>query len=186
MKKWIYSEVLKMCSPKKERYWVVPLALLVVLTAIFIIPASADSSEASDSLIFSVPGKMNVVDPQTAAMRNADSAIDYGPLHIPEIVIASSDAMKASGTRSANTEIYDLVTFDSLIPVRSDTVTMPITLYGQTYTINLEKSNYDDLGDDGRDSYQGTISGMSDSVVLFTVTDQNLLYGTVGLEMRAS
>ncbi|MCZ0860998.1 hypothetical protein O0S10_07135 [Methanocorpusculum sp. MG] len=155
------------------------MTVILLLSVVFILPVSAESSGTSDSLIFSVSGKTNVVDPQTATMRNSGSVIDYGPLHIPKIVIASSDAMKASGTRAANTEIYDLVTFNSLIPVRSDTVTMPITLYGQTYTINLKKSNYDDLGADGRDSYQGTISGMSDSVVLFTVTDQNLLYGTV-------
>ncbi|MDV0444423.1 zinc-dependent metalloprotease family protein [Methanorbis rubei] len=150
------------------------LLVLLLLVAVIAVPVSA-----TDTPLFSIPGKTTVVFPNDGV--SMFRSVDYGPLDIPEGLLVSSMSDDISSQSSnADEASYTLVTFDDVIPVRSNSISIPITLYGIDYTIFLEKMNFDPLND-GIDSYQGSIPGIDNSVVIITVGDDNIFYGSIQL-----
>ncbi|MDE2444129.1 MAG: hypothetical protein O0X49_07100, partial [Methanocorpusculum sp.] len=141
---------------------------------VMVVPVSA-----TDTLLFSIPGKTTVVFPNDGI--STMSTTDYGPLNIPQGLLASSSSDKmVSLSDDASEPRYALVTFNDPIPIRSNVVTLPIILYETAYNVTLEKMNFD-VVDDGIDSYRGTISGLDDSTVIVTVGDGNSLHVSIKL-----
>ena len=148
--------------------------MLLLAALVMTVPVSA-----TDTPIFSIPGKTTVVFPSDGV--SALSTVDYGPLNIPQGLLVSSlsDKTGALSDGSSNTR-YTLVTFTDPITTRSEIVTLPIVLYNTTHTLILEKMNFDEI-DDGIDSYRGNISGINDSTVIVTVGDGNFLHVSIKL-----
>ncbi|MCZ0860627.1 hypothetical protein O0S10_05195 [Methanocorpusculum sp. MG] len=161
-----------MKNTHRNLWFVSALAVLLLLGAA-VIPVTADSPASAETL-FSIPGKTTLV----SLSDNADVAAysttpDYGPLNIPSALLPQTNVRSA-------TPAYQLASFDNVIPVRSNTVSLPITLYGQSYTIPLTRMTFESI-DDGIDTYQGTVPGIADSLVIVTVADDNLFYGSITL-----
>ena len=151
---------------------------ILLLTAVICIqPVSADSLENANVPIFTIPEKTIMYDGKACPEKVALSTYTQSSLNIPEFIIESSNAKKASNEIRHDEEIYSLVTFNNPIPIRSDTVEFDITLYGEEYTVNLERMP--ENIDDGIDSYLGTVEGIENSEVIFTVNDKNLLIGSI-------
>ncbi len=158
----------------KRNLWITAVLAVFLLTAFVISPAAADDVTSPGSL-FSIPGKTTIVSPTDSTKSSTLSLQDYGPLNIPSALLAPSSSLRAA---SLSSPAYQLATFDNVIPMRSNTITLPITLYGQTYTIPLTKATFETI-DDGIDSYQGTVPGIDGSVVLITVAPNNLIQGSI-------
>lgn len=146
------------------------LIVLLLAAALLIVPVTA-----TDTPLFSIPGKTTVVFPNDGI--STMSTVDYGPLNIPAPLLQPTAGLQ---TASVLQPAYQLVSFDNVIPVRSNTVTLPITLYGQSYSIPLTRMTFESI-DDGIDTYQGTIPGITDSLVIITVAGDNLFYGSITL-----
>ena len=156
--------------------WIVSALAVLLLVAVAVVPATADSP-ASAQTICSIPGKPTLVSlPDNADVAACSTTPDYGPLKIPSALLQQETMRTAAGTNPA----YQLASFDNVIPVRSNTVTLPITLYGQNYNIPLTRMTFESI-DDGIDTYQGTVPGIADSLVIVTVADDNLFYGSITL-----
>lgn len=159
-----------------KHVWIVSALAVLLLVACAVAPATADSP-ASAGTLFSIPGKTTFVSlPDTADVTTYSTTQDYGPLNIPSALLQQASVQ----TRSETNPPYQLASFDNVIPVRSNTVSLPITLYGQSYTIPLTRMTFESI-DDGIDTYQGTIPGIADSLVIVTVADDNLFYGSITL-----
>ncbi len=168
----VFQEGIIMKNTHRNLWFVSALAVLLLLGAA-VIPVTADSPASAETL-FSIPGKTTLV----SLSDNADVAAysttpDYGPLNIPSALLPQTNVRSA-------TPAYQLASFDNVIPVRSNTVSLPITLYGQSYTIPLTRMTFESI-DDGIDTYQGTVPGIADSLVIVTVADDNLFYGSITL-----
>lgn len=161
----------------KRRIEILSLLLLFIVAVMLIFPVSAETADSDNVPIFTIPGKTTIYDMKMITERS-ESSIDYDSLKIPESVIASSDAKKASGEIAKDSEIYDIVCFDNLIPNRSDNVEIPITLYGKEYIINLKRIDFGDM-DDGIDSYEGIIQDINDSHAVWTVDRNNIFCGFI-------
>lgn len=156
--------------------WIVSALAVLLLVAAAVAPVTADSPASAETL-FSIPGKTTLVSlPNTADVTTYSTTPDYGPLNIPSALLQQATVRAASGTNPP----YQLVSFDNVIPVRSNAVSLPITLYGQSYTIPLTRMTFESI-DDGIDTYQGTVPGIADSLVIVTVADDNLFYGSITL-----
>lgn len=140
-------------------------------------PISAESPERADAPIFTIPEKTIVYDGKADSGVTVLSTNTQSSLNIPEFIIESSNAKKASKEIGANEEIYSLLVFENPIPVRSEILEFAITLYGEEYTVNLKRMP--ENIDDGIDSYLGTINGIENSEVIITVNDKNLLIGSI-------
>lgn len=151
------------------------LVLLVLLLAVAVVAVPVS---ATDTPIFSIPGNTTLVFPNEGI--SPYSTVDYGPLNIPNSFL-NSQGTSTQSPSTVGTSPYNLVTFTNPISVRSDTVNLPITLYGQSYTACLTKSNIDS-GIDGMDGYTGTIMGLNNSKIILVVTDNNLVTATIQLE----
>lgn len=148
--------------------------IVLLFAAVLIVPASAVTAP-----IFSIPGNTSVVFP-TDEMRTM-STTDYGPLNIPEGLSVSISKNDADGSLSSSDDArYTLVTFADPISTRSNIVTLPISLHGTSRTLILEKININ-LGDDGIDSYYGSIQEVENSTVILTVADGNFLHVSIRL-----
>ncbi len=154
--------------------WSVLIVLL--FAAVLIVPASA-----ADISIFSIPGKSVTVDvPDTAGveLRSSFSSDnkDYGPLNIPHVLLAQSPVEKSSIFEKK----YNLVYFNNPIPVKSDLVELPITLYGKSYIADLEKIPID-LHED-MTGYIGTIRDLDDAKITVVVTNTNIFHASVYID----
>ena len=160
----------------KKNLWITAVLAVFLLAAFVLSPAAADDVTTPGSL-FSIPGKTTIVSPTDSTKSGTFSLQDYGPLNIPSALLASSPSSREA---SLSSPAYQLATFDDVIPVRSNTVTLPITLYGQSYTIPLTRMDFESI-DDGIDSYLGHVPGIADSTVIITVDKDNLFYGSITL-----
>lgn len=140
-----------------QNLWLVSALAVFLLVAVAVAPAAADSP-ASAGTLFSIPGKTSVVFPNNGI--STMSAVDYGPLNIPSALLQSE------------TPQYQLVIFDDVIPVHTNSVSLPIVLNGQSYTVPLTRVAFESIND-GIDSYKGSIPGIDNSVVLVTVSNNN-------------
>lgn len=147
---------------------------ILLLTAVICIqPVSADSLENVNSPIFTIPEKTIVYDGK-AGPEN----VGLSDVEIPEYLTASSNKNLLERDSTGKSTIYDMVKFNNVIPTRSDSISIPITIYGTEYIADLEKLS---LGDenDGIDSYSGNLRGVSDSKVIWTVDENNVVSGFV-------
>ncbi len=160
----------------KRRIEIISL-LLLIIAVIFIFPISAETADGDSVPIFTLPGKTTIYDMKMIT-EESESSINYESLKIPESVIASSDAKKASGEIAKDSEIYDVICFNNPIPNRQAEITLPITLYGKDYLLLLKRMNFENI-DDGIDSYEGVISGIDDSHVVLTADMDNILCGFI-------
>ena len=145
---------------------------ILLLTAVICIqPVSADSLENVNSPIFTIPEKTIVYDGKAGPENVALSDVE-----IPEYLTTSSNKNLFERESTSKSTIYDMVKFSNVIPIRSDSISIPITIYGTEYIADLEKLS---LGDenDGIDSYSGTLRGVSDSKVIWTVDENNVVSG---------
>lgn len=149
------------------------LLVLLLAVAMMVVPVSATVTP-----IFSIPDSTSIVFPNDGI--STLRAVDYGPLNIPNSFL-NFEGKSTLSSSSVTTSPYNLVTFTNPISVRSDTVNLPITLYGQPYTAALTKSHIDS-GIDGMDGYTGTILGLDNSRIILVITDDNLVTATIQLE----
>lgn len=150
------------------------LLALLLLAVVVAVPVSA-----TDTPLFSIPGKMTVVFPNDGI--STFSSVDYGPLSIPQGLLVSPSSHETTALSSeVNEPRYTLVAFNDPISTRSDVMTISITLYGIPYNITLEKMNFEFIND-GIDFYKGSIPGIDNSVVIITVDDDNTLHGSIQL-----
>jgi len=161
----------------KRRIEILSLLLLFIVAVMLIFPVSAETADSDNVPIFTIPGKTTIYDMKMITEKS-ESSIDYDSLKIPESVIASSDAKKASGEIAKDSEIYDVICFNNPIPDRQAEITLPITLYGKDYLLLLKRMNFENI-DDGIDSYEGVISGIDDSHVVLTADMDNILCGFI-------
>ena len=153
------------------------VCIMLLAAVICIQPVSADSLENANVPIFTIPEKTIVYDGKAGPEDRAFSEELTG-VEIPKYLtpVSSKNTMgKDSTGKSIN---YDLVKFDNVISIRSDSVSIPINIYGIEYIADLEKLS---LGDenDGIDSYSGTLRGVADSKVIWTVDENNVVSGFV-------
>lgn len=157
--------------------WIYPVLAVLLLITIAVVPATASSLTSTETL-FSIPGKTTLVYPaENSGIAPYSATQDYGPLDIPSAFLQPETNIQ---TVSAAISAYQLVSFDNIIPVRSNTVSLPITLYGQSYTVPLTRMTIESI-DDGIDTYQRTVPGIADSLVIVTVAGDNLFYGSIML-----
>ena len=162
---------------KSAKVKIFAVCILLLAAVVCIHPISAESTDKVNVPIFTIPEKTIVYDGKAGPEGSALSTYTQSSLNIPEFITESSNAKKASKEIGYDEEIYSVLTFDNPIPVRSETLEFDISLYGEEYTVNLERMP-DNL-DDGIDSYLGVIEGVTDSQVVFTVNDKNLLIGSI-------
>jgi len=141
------------------------LVLLLLVIVVATVPASA-----MDTPLFSIPGKTTVLFPNGGI--STMSTVDYGPLNIPPYLIEKDSF---SGAK------YTLLSFENPFSVRSETVQVPIVLYGTEYLITLHKE-YHSFLPVGKDFYSGTIPGKTDSEIVLFVSEPNVITGTVYMD----
>ncbi|MCZ9313321.1 MAG: M12 family metallo-peptidase [Methanocorpusculum sp.] len=149
------------------------LLVLLLAAAVMAVPVSATITP-----IFSIPGNTSVVFPSEGI--SPYSTVDYGPLNIPNSFL-NSESTSTQSLSLVTTSPYNLVTFTNPISVRSDTVNLPITLYGQSYTAILTKSDINS-GIDGMDGYIGTIMGLNNSRIVLVIVNGNTVTGSIQLD----
>ncbi|HJK18337.1 MAG TPA: M12 family metallo-peptidase [Methanocorpusculum sp.] len=157
---------------KTRKYLLLSVIAVFLSTVGLILPVTADVSSFQTNL-FSVPEKTTFLNSDGVSNQVMSTSLtNYGPLNIPQGLTSSSSLS------DTNYPVYQMVTFDDIIPVRLDNVMFPITLYGVNYTVPMTRLSLT-LSNDGIDSYRGTVPGLDDVVVLITVNQHNVVYGSV-------
>lgn len=62
-------------------------------------------------------------------------ALSY--VEIPEYLTTSSNKNLFERESTSKSTIYDMVKFSNVIPIRSDSISIPITIYGTEYIADL-------------------------------------------------
>ena len=153
------------------------VCILLLAAVICIQPVSADSLEKVNAPIFTIPEKTIVYDGKAGPESTALSA-DLEGIEIPKYLTVESNKNLLERYSIGKSPDYDLVKFDNVISIRSDSVSIPINIYGTEYIADLEKLS---LGDenDGIDSYSGTLRGVDGSKFIWTVDENNVISGFV-------
>lgn len=148
------------------------LLILLLAAAVMAVPVSA-----TDTPIFSIPGKSTDIDvPSITGLELRSPFINdgnnYGPLNIPSSLLTES----ATPSSKISEKKYNLVSFNNPIPVKSERLELPITLYGHSYIADLEKIPVD--LHEQMTGYIGTIRGMENGKVSLVVTDTNIFHAS--------
>ncbi|MDV0443425.1 M12 family metallo-peptidase [Methanorbis rubei] len=138
---------------KWKKIFSTKLALLVLLLAALVMTVPVS---AVDSPLFSISGKTTMVD-------------------------SNDDISIYNNNEATHLSDYQLVTFANVIPISSDEISLPITLNGKEYVVPLTHNTFESL-DDGIDSYYGAIPGITNSMMLITVSGGNTIYGSIHLD----
>lgn len=162
----------KIMLAKTRKHLLLSIVSVFLITVALISPVTADTISLGTNL-FSIPEKTTFLNYDGVSNQVMSASLtNYGPLNIPPGLISSSPLS------DTNLPVYQIVIFDDIIPIRSGNVMLPITLYGINYTVPMTRVSLTS-GNDGIDSYKGTVPGLDDVVVLITVDQHNVVYGSV-------
>lgn len=118
---------------KTRKYLLLSVIAVFLSTVGLILPVTADVSSFQTNL-FSVPEKTTFLNSDGVSNQVMSTSLtNYGPLNIPQGLTSSSSLS------DTNYPVYQMVTFDDIIPVRLDNVMFPITLYGVNYTVPMTR-----------------------------------------------
>lgn len=145
--------------------------LLILTLCVFsgtIVSAVELTNEVSSNSIFSIIDATNDVKTDISSDSKDRNSLEekYGTLNIPSTIL-----------------VYDAVSFSKIKLNKEKSNSLKVSIYGKEYNMILERMNLENI-DDGIDSYSGYISGVDNSVVLFTFDesmDKSIVHGYINL-----
>ncbi len=157
----------------------VPILLLlcVVLLGLLVV-SSMDVWDTPP--VFTIPGHSIVISSGNSTGLDLSTGFrtasqNYGPIQTPEVF----------STKTTDSGAFTLLSFAELHPEKWQDLTLPITLYGHSYTAEMTavSPGFIVFGDPNgiRTMYKGTITGLPDSRIELLITDTNMISGAIYL-----